>query len=126
MDAGIGVNEDSSSCEALRGVTGDRVTVVKMTMVDGVEHDLTVVVEACREPTIGMDRLDGGEVAISNAKRLVGRCELAAVAHREFSLSFAIDALRRASWGHSRPGRRRLSEPSKDSLLDKCDRLFTV
>ena len=50
-------------------------------MLAGVELDLAVVVEACRDPTIGMDRIDGREVAIGNAKRLVGRGELDAIAY---------------------------------------------
>ena len=80
MDAGIGVNEDPFGSEALRTVTGDGVAVVEMTMLAGVEHDLAVVVEAGGEPTIAVDRLDDGEVAIGNAKRFVGRGELDAIA----------------------------------------------
>jgi hypothetical protein len=65
MDAGISVNEDAIGGEALSAVAGEGVAVVEMTMLAGVEFDLAVVVEACREPTIGMDRLDGREVARS-------------------------------------------------------------
>jgi hypothetical protein len=75
VDAGIGVNEDAFGGKALGAVTGNGVAVVEMTMLVGVEFDLAVVVEACRQPTIGMDRLDGGEVAIGNAERFVGRGE---------------------------------------------------
>ena len=39
-----------------------------------------------------MDRFDGGEVAIGNAKRFVGRCELDAVAYGEFALDLPVDA----------------------------------
>jgi hypothetical protein len=62
-------------------VTGHGVAVVEVTMLARVEFDLAVVVEACREPIIGMNRLDGREVAIGNAKRFVGRGELDAVAY---------------------------------------------
>ena len=81
MDAGIGMDEDALGGEALGAVTGDGVAVVEMTMLAGVEFDLAVVVEACRDPTIGMDRLDDREVAIGNAERFVGRGELDAVAY---------------------------------------------
>jgi hypothetical protein len=67
VDTCIRVNEDAFGGEALGAVTGDGVPVVEMTMFAGLELDLAVVVEMCREPTIRMDRLDGGEVAIGNA-----------------------------------------------------------
>ena len=76
VDAGVGMNEDALGGEALGAVTGDGVAVVEMTMLSGVELDLAAVVQAGGEATIGMDRLDGREVAIGNAKRFVGRCEL--------------------------------------------------
>jgi len=63
-----------------------------MTMLTGAKFDLAVVVEACREPTIGMDRLDRGHVAIRNAERFVGRCELDAVAHGELAFDLSVDA----------------------------------
>ena len=62
-------------------MTGDGIAVVEMAMLDSVELDLAVVLEACGDPTIGMDRLDGGEVAIGNAKRFVGCGELDAVTY---------------------------------------------
>jgi len=34
-------------------MTGDGITVVEMTMLDGVELHLAIVVEACRKPTVG-------------------------------------------------------------------------
>ena len=46
MDAGIGVNKDPFSREALRAMTGDGIAVVEMTMLAGVELDLAIVVEA--------------------------------------------------------------------------------
>ena len=92
VDAGIGVNEDAFGGKALGAVTGDGVAVVEMTMLAGVEFDLAVIVEAGREPTIGMDRLDGGEVAIGNAERFVGRGELDAVAYGELAFDLLVDA----------------------------------
>src|SRR5712692_1827638 len=92
VDTGVGMDEDALGGKALGAVTGDRVAVVEMTMFASVEFDLAVVVEACREPTIGMDHLDDGEVAIGNAKRFVGRCELDAVAHGEFAFDLSVDA----------------------------------
>ena len=80
MDASISVNENAFGGEPLRAVIGDGIAVVEMTMLDGVELDLAVVIEACRKPTLGMDRLDGREVAIGDAKRFVRGCELDAVA----------------------------------------------
>jgi hypothetical protein len=56
----VGVNEHPSGGKALGAVTRDGVAVVEVTMLAGVELDLAVVVEPCRKPTVGMDRLDGG------------------------------------------------------------------
>ena len=68
VDAGIGVNEDSFRGKALGAVTGDGIAVVEMTMLRGVELNLAGVVEASRNTAFGMDRVDGGEVTIGNAK----------------------------------------------------------
>src|SRR5712692_5285682 len=92
VDVGIGVDENAFGRKALGAVTGEGVAVVEMTMLAGVEFDLAVVVEACREPTVGMDCLDHGEVAIGNAERFVGRCELDAVAHGELAFDLSVDA----------------------------------
>ena len=92
VDAGIGVNENAFGGEALGAVTGDGIAVVEMTMLAGVEFDLAVVVEAGGKATIGMDRLDGGEVAIGNAKRFVGGGELDAVAYGELAFDLLVDA----------------------------------
>src|SRR5208282_3709897 len=92
VDAGIGVNEDAFGGEALGAMTGDGIAVVEMTMLAGVEFDLAVIVEACRDPTIGMDLLNGGEVAIGNAERFVGRGELNAVAYGQLAFDLSIDA----------------------------------
>ena len=51
VDAGIGMDEDALGGEALGAVTSDSVAVVEMTMLGGVEFELAVVVEACRERT---------------------------------------------------------------------------
>src|ERR1039458_9460188 len=92
VDVGIGVDENAFGRKALGAVTGDSVAVVEMTMLAGVEFDLAVVVEACREATIGMDRLDRGEVAIGNAERFVGRSKLDPVAYGELAVDFLVDA----------------------------------
>ena len=62
-------------------MTRDGVPVVEMTMFAGLELDLAVIVEACRELTIGMDRFDGRKVPIGYSKRFVGSGELDAVAY---------------------------------------------
>ena len=92
VDAGIGVNENAFGGEALGAVTGDGIAVVEMTMLAGVELDLAVVVEAGGDAAIGKDRFDGGEVAICNAQRLVGRGELDAVADGELAFDLLVDA----------------------------------
>ena len=92
MDSGVGMNENAFGSEPLRAVTGDGIAVVEMTMVDGVELELAVVVETRRKPTVGMDDLDGREVAIGDAKRFVWGCELNAVAYGELTFDFLIDA----------------------------------
>src|SRR5580700_7655919 len=86
------MNENAFGSEPLRAVTGDGIAVVEMTMVDGVELELAVVVETRRKPTVGMDDLDGREVAIGDAKRFVWGCELDAVAYGELTVDFLIDA----------------------------------
>ena len=68
VDPRVSVNENAFGSEPLRAVTRDGIAVVEMTMFDGIELDLTTVVEACTKPTIGMDGLDGREVAIGDAK----------------------------------------------------------
>ena len=92
MDAGIGMNEDVFSGEALGAVTSDGVPVVEMAMLAGVKFDLAVVVEAGGDVTIGMDSLDDREVAVGNTERFVGRGELDAVAYGELSFDFLVDA----------------------------------
>jgi len=59
VDASIGVNENAFGGEALGAVTDDGVAVVEVTMLAGVELDLAVVVEACREPTFRVRLLVG-------------------------------------------------------------------
>ncbi len=51
----IGVDENAFGGKALGAVTRDGVAVVEMTMLAGVEFDPAVVVEACRESTIGTE-----------------------------------------------------------------------
>ena len=58
VDPSVSVNENAVGGEPLRAVTGDGIAVVEMTMVDGVELELAVVVETRRKPTVGMDDLD--------------------------------------------------------------------
>ena len=99
VDAGVGMNEDAVGGEALGAVTGDGVAVVEMTMLAGVELDLAAVVQAGGEATIGLDRLDGSEVAIGNAKRFVGRCELEALSYGELAFNLPVDADARKAAG---------------------------
>lgn len=68
VDAGISVNEDAFGGEALGAVTRDGVAVVQMTMLVGIEFDQAVVVEADRQMTVTVDRLDRRHVAICNAE----------------------------------------------------------
>src|ERR1035438_854963 len=63
-----------------------------MTMLAGVELDLAIVVEAGGEASIGMDGLDGGQFAVGDAERFIGRGELDAVAYRELAVDLAVDA----------------------------------
>ena len=60
MDTCIRVNEDAFGRKSLGAVTGNGVAVVEMTVLFGVEFDLAVVVEACREPTV-LERLPVSE-----------------------------------------------------------------
>jgi hypothetical protein len=65
MDACAGVDQDALCCESLRTVAGDRVAVVEVAILLGVEFDLAVVVEAGRNPAIGCDGfLTGSRVIV--------------------------------------------------------------
>ena len=92
VDPSVSVNENAFGGEPLRAVTGDGIAVVEMTMVDGVELDLAVVVETCRKPTIGMDGLDGRESRLATPSQAVWGCKLNAVAYGELTFDFLIDA----------------------------------
>ena len=92
VDAGVGVDEDAFSGESLGAMAGDGVAVVEMTMLAWVELDLAIVGEVGGETAIGMDGLDGGELAIGNPERFVGRGELNAVAHGELAFDLLVDA----------------------------------
>jgi hypothetical protein len=76
VDTGIGVNENAFRSEALGAVTGDGVAMIEMTLLARLELALAVVVETCNEPTVGIDRLDEREVAVSDAELFDGRGEL--------------------------------------------------
>jgi hypothetical protein len=86
------VNENALGGEALGVVTGDCVAVVEVTMLAGVELDLAAVVEAGGKAAVGMDCLDDGEVAVSNAERFVGCRELDAVAYGKLAVVLSVDA----------------------------------
>ena len=92
VNAGIGVDENALGGETLGAVAGDGIAVVEVAMLAGVEFDLAVVVEAGGNAAIGRDGLDHGEVAIGDAKRLVGRGELDAVADGELAVDLSVDA----------------------------------
>ncbi len=92
VDAGVGVDKDAFGGESLGAVAGDGVAVVEMTMLAWVELDLAIVGEARGETAIGMDGLDGGQFAIGNPERFVGRGELDAVPHGELAFDLLVDA----------------------------------
>jgi hypothetical protein len=92
VDGGVGVNEDAFGSEALRTVTGDGVPVVEMSMLARVEVNLPIVDEVGGETAIGIDGFDGGQLAIGNPERFVGRGELNAVAHGELAFDLLVDA----------------------------------
>jgi len=92
MNAGIGVHEDALGGESLGTVAGHGIPMVEMAMFCGVEFDLAVVVETGRNAAVRRDGFDGGKVAVGDAKRLVGRGELDAVADRELAVDLAVNA----------------------------------
>ena len=55
MDAGVGVNENAFSGEALSAVARDGVAVVEVTMVGRVELNVAVVVEASGNSAVRRD-----------------------------------------------------------------------
>ena len=68
VDIRIGVDKNAFGGKALGTVTGNRVAVIEMTMLVGIEFDLAVVVEADRQATIRVDRLDQSQITIGNAQ----------------------------------------------------------
>src|ERR1700685_1425638 len=92
MNAGIGVNQHAFGGETLRAVASYCIAVVKVATRVRVELDLAVVVEGGRDLPIGLNRFDGGEVAIGYAKRSVGCGELDAIAYGEFAFDLLVDA----------------------------------
>jgi hypothetical protein len=46
MNRGIGIDQDALRRETLRAMTGDGVTVIKVTMFNGIEVDFAFVIEA--------------------------------------------------------------------------------
>ncbi len=47
VDAGVGVYQDAVCSEALRAVTGDCISVVKVTVLFGVEFYPAIIVKTC-------------------------------------------------------------------------------
>ena len=88
MNAGIGIDQDALGGKPLRAVAGDRIAMIEVAMLSGIEFDLPVVVEAGSDSAIGCDRFDDGKVAIGNAKRLVRSGELDAVADGKLARRF--------------------------------------
>ena len=80
MNAGIGVDQDTLCGEPLGAVAGDGIAMIKMAMFFRVEFNLTIVFEPARDAAIGFNLFDYRKIPISNAKRLVRRSELDAIA----------------------------------------------
>ena len=72
MNAGVGVNEHAFGGQALGTVTGDGITVIEVTMIGGIEFDLTVVVETGCDLTVRRNGFDDCKVAIGNTQGFVG------------------------------------------------------
>ena len=91
MNTGISINENALGRESLRAMARHGVSVIEVAMSQGVKLDLTAIVEARRDMAIGSDRIDHCKVAVGDAERFVGRCELNLVADGEFMRHFAVD-----------------------------------
>jgi len=92
MNAGVGIYQDALCGKALRAVTGDCISVVKMAMLFCVEFDPAIVVKTSGNYSPRCDGLDDGKVAIRDTERLVRRGELDAVPRRKFLQYFPINA----------------------------------
>jgi hypothetical protein len=90
VDAGVGIDQDAFRGESLRAVAANGVSVVEMAMFFGIEFDLPAIVEAGRDAAIWDNGIDGGKVAVADAKRLVRSGELDAVADGKFARNFPI------------------------------------
>lgn len=92
MNAGIRIDEDAFSREALGAMACDGVTVIKMTMLCSRELNGTSVIKPCGNLALRGDGFDDGEVPICNTERLVWSGELDAVTNREVVRNLAKDA----------------------------------
>ena len=92
VNAGIGIYQDALRGEALRAVAGDRIAMVKVTMLFGVKFDPAVIVKTGGNESVRCNGLDDGKVAIGDAERLVRRGELDAVARGKLLDHFAVHA----------------------------------
>jgi hypothetical protein len=73
-------------------VAGDGIAMVKVAMLPWIEFNLLVIFQPPRDAAIRFNLFNHGKVAISDAKRLVRRGELDAIAFGEFSADLAVDA----------------------------------
>jgi hypothetical protein len=55
----------------LRTMTGDRIAMIEMAVLSGIEIDLAGTIQAGSNAAVRGNRFDDSEVAIGNAKRLV-------------------------------------------------------
>ena len=81
MDACIRMNEHALGGQTLGTVAGDSIAIIEVAILRGIEFDLAIIVESCYEAAVGMDGFNDCKVAIGNAKRLVRRGKLNAIAN---------------------------------------------
>ncbi len=70
MNACIGIDQDALCGESLRAMASDRISVIEMAVLAGVEFYAPVIVETGGDLPIGSDGLYDGKVAIGDVERL--------------------------------------------------------
>jgi hypothetical protein len=92
VNGSVSIHQNPLGGEALRAVAGDRIAMIEVSVVSGVEFYPSVVVETGGNLPIRSDGLYDGKVAIRDPQLPVGSSELNTVALREVMQDFSINA----------------------------------
>jgi hypothetical protein len=72
MHGSVRIYQHPIRCLALGTVAGEGVAVIKVRMYCRIEFDLSPILKAQRDATVGRDLLDASQFTVSNAELLLG------------------------------------------------------